>query len=723
MMAAREEELLKHVRSKKYQPATVDELATRLSVAETDRAEFAALLEEMQRQGMIVRVKKQWVDPVSAGLIVGRLQCNPRGFGFLVPAAEGEGEDVYVAEEDMGEGMDDDLVVVEMHRRAKQGRRGRKLGPAGRVIKVLEHRNRELVGTFRPGQKFGRVVPDNPRLFRDVYVAREDSAGAVEDDLVVVELTTWPSLRRNPEGVVRRVLGKAGDPAVDVQSVILEFGLPREFPAEVVRAAEQITAALPQAEIAHRRDLRQYTTVTVDPEDAKDFDDALSFYRDPKTDRPVVLVHIADISHYIAPDSALDLEARDRGNSVYLANEVVPMFPHQLSKQVMSLVEGEDRAAKTAILTFDEQGEISDYQVCHSVIRVDRRMSYTEVQKLLDALDADEFGAGIAVGMAAETVPQDVLELVKDLDALAGKLRRRRQEVGSIDLDMPDYDVNIDEHGRVVGVTEIVRDRSHGLVEEFMLSANRAVADFMVKKKLPALYRIHEAPQDEDRAAFEEFISTIMGKRVDAADRKALQALLAEVAGTHLSDAVNMQLLRSMQRALYAPSVSPHYALHFDRYCHFTSPVRRYPDLLVHHVLDSHLLKRTPAGQLRAEWRRKLSGIAKHCNEMQGRADEAEREIIKIKLLRYLQEHADEVFEAVVTGVMEYGVFLRLEDYAVEGLVKVQDIKDDFYRYDEKRGALVGTRTKRTFELGQPQKVTVAHIDMAQRRLDLLLQD
>jgi ribonuclease R len=719
MMPVGEEELLKLVRSKKYRPATVDELAERLSVSGADREEFSALLEEMQRQGLIVRVKKQWVDPLKAGLIVGRLQCNPRGFGFLVPAAEDEGEDVYVAEEDMGEAMDDDLVVVELHRRQTRGRRGRKLGPSGRVIKVIEHRNRELIGTFKPGQKFGRVVPDNPRLFRDVYVAKEDSLDAKEDDLVVVEVTAWPSLRRNPEGVVRNVLGKAGDPGVDVQSVILEFGLPREFPAAVDQAAEQITASLPKSELARRRDLRQYTTVTIDPEDAKDFDDALSFYRDPKTDRPVVLVHIADISYYIAPDGELDVEARSRGNSVYLANEVVPMFPHKLSKQVMSLVEGEDRAAKTVILTFDDEGEIGDYQICHSVIRVDRRMSYTEVQKILDALEAD----AVSAERVEQTVPQDVLDLLKDLDALAGKLRRRRQEVGSIDLDMPDYDVNIDERGHVVGVTEIVRDRSHGLVEEFMLSANRAVADFMVKRKLPALYRIHEAPLDEDRAAFEEFVSAILGKSIDAADRKALQALLADVAGTHLSDAVNMQLLRSMQRALYSPSVSPHDALHFARYCHFTSPVRRYPDLLVHQVLDRHLLQNAPAAQLRGEWKRKLPGIAKHCNEMQERADEAEREIIKIKLLRYLQDHMGEVFEAVVTGVMEYGVFMRLEDYAVEGLLKVQDIKDDFYRYDEKRGALVGTRTKRRFELGQPQKVTVAHIDMARRRLDLLLED
>jgi len=713
-----EEELLKLVRSKKYRPAGTDELAKRLSVPGSETEQFAELLDDVQRRGLLVRVKKRWVDPRSAGLVVGRLQCNPRGFGFLVPALEGE-EDIYVAEEDMGEAMHDDLVVVEMHRRPTRGRRGRKLGPAGRVIKVLEHRNREVVGTFVPGRKFGRVVPDNPRLFRDVYVATEDSLNATEDDLVVVEITSWPSLRRNPEGVVRRVLGKAGDPAVDVQSVILEFGLPREFPERVLRAAEKVSARLPKSELARRRDLRQYTTVTVDPEDAKDFDDALSFYRDPKTERPVVLVHIADISYYVAPDSELDKEARRRGNSVYLANEVVPMFPHELSKEVMSLVEGKDRAAKTVILEFDEQGDLQDYQLCHSVIRVDRRMSYTEVQKVLDALDADDFAAGIA----AETVPEDVLELLKELDTLAVCLRRRRQEIGSIDLDMPDYDVSIDESGHVVGVTEIVRDRSHGLVEEFMLSANRAVADFMTRKKLPALYRVHEPPPEEDLKEFADFIERVMNKKIDALDRKALQALLAQVAGTHLSDAVNMQLLRSMQRAVYSPAVKPHFALHFDRYCHFTSPVRRYPDLLVHQVLDQHLLGNAPAGRLRGQWRRKLPTIARHCNMTQARADEAEREIIKIKLLRYLQEHKDEVFEAVVTGVMEYGVFLRLEHYAVEGLVKVQDIKDDFYRYDEKKRALVGTRTGRTFELGQPQRVTIGRIDMARRQLDLLLHE
>ena len=506
---------------------------------------------------------------------------------------------------------------------------------------------------------------------------------------------------------------------MDVQSVILEFGLPREFSAEVNEAAEKITAQLPKSELAYRRDLREHTTVTIDPVDAKDFDDALSLYHDPKTGRPVVLVHIADIAYYVAPDSVLDKEARERGNSVYLADQVVPMFPHELSKKIMSLVAGDDRAAKTVILEFDDKGDVSDYQVCHSVIHVARRMNYAEVQKVLNALDADAVDAE----PAARDLPQNVLTVLKELDALAGKLRQRRQEAGSIDLETPDYDVDIDETGHVVGVTQIVRDRSHGLVEEFMLSANRAVADFMMKHKLPALYRIHEPPSDEDLEAFGEFVKAILGKGIDVSDRKALQALLAEVNGTHLSDAVNMQLLRSMQRALYSPTCKPHYALHFDRYLHFTSPVRRYPDLLVHQVLDKHLLKHVPAGQLNAEWGNKLASIARHCNAMQERADEAEREILKIKLLRYLQDHKDEVFEAVVTGVMEYGVFMRLEDYSVEGLMKVQDIKDDFYRYDEKRGILVGTRTKRTFEMGQPQKVTIAKIDMARRQLDLLLKE
>jgi len=716
-----EKDVMNLVRSKSYRQMRTEELARHFAVGQSELPEFLALLEDLERRGLLVRVKKNhWVNPERAGLMTGRLQCNARGFGFLLPIA-GDDEDVYVAEEDMGEAMHGDLVVVEVHRKKPGGggrRRRKNLGPSGRIIKVIEHRNQQVIGTFSPGRKFGRVVPANPRLFKDIYVARGDWLGAADGDQVLVALTAWPSLHRNPEGEVREVLGKAGSPGVDVQTVILEFGLPRSFPPEVLEAAARVRE-MPEGEMAKRRDLRNVTTVTIDPEDAKDFDDALSFQHDPATGKRVVMVHISDLSCFVLPGSVLDAEARERGNSVYLANEVVPMLPPEQSKDTLSLVEGKDRLAKTVTMQFDESAEMVGYAVSYSVINVDRRMSYTEVQEVLEAAESEE----PAAASAAERLPEEILRQLLDLDGLAGELRRRRREIGSVDLDVPEYEVHIGEDGRVVGVSQIVRDRSHGLVEEFMLSANRAVADFMQERKLPALYRVHEPPVEEDLAEFSDFILTILGRPIDAADRKELQNLLAEVAGTHLAEAVNMQLLRSMQRALYSPKLQSHFALHFDRYCHFTSPVRRYPDLVVHQILDQHLKQRRGADSLRAEWDEALPSIAGHCNETQERADEAEREIVKIKLLRYLEGHREQVFEGVVTGVQEYGLFVRLEDFSVEGLIKVQDIQDDFYRLDERKKALIGTRGGREFHLGQTVKVTVAKIDMARREIDLLLEE
>jgi len=729
---ADEKDVLRVVQSRSYREMNTDELARNLSVPAGEMDAFVALLQDLERRGALVKVKKMhWVNPERAGLVTGRLQGNEKGFGFVVPLVRRADEgDVYVAQEEMGEAMHGDLVVVEVHRK-KPGRAGgrapasgpgkvaKKLGPSGRIIKVLEHRNMNIIGTFVPGSKFGRVVPDNPRLFRDIYIAPDDWMGAQADDQVLVAVTEWPSLHRNPEGEIKQVLGKVGTPGVDLQSVIIEFGLPREFSAEVLREAERLRGSPSADERKKRRDFTKNITVTIDPEDAKDFDDALSFQRDRGTGRRVVLVHIADLSYHVPPDGILDLEARERGMSVYLANDVVPMLPHQQSKYTLSLVEGKDRLAKTVAMKFDEAGRLADYSLHHSIINVARRMTYTEVQEVLDAVDAE----GPAVAGAAERLPKPIANLLVELDALAGQLRERRVEKGSIDLDMPEYHVAVDEEGRVVGVSQLERFRSYGLVEEFMLSANRCVADFLRKNKLPGLYRIHDQPLEEDLEEFGAFIQPILGRRVNVLDRKELQHLIDEVSGTHLAEAVNMQLLRAMQRAVYSPHCKPHFALHFERYSHFTSPVRRYPDLAVHQILDQFVKERRNPAQLRHDWEAKLENIAAHCNEMQDRADEAEREIIKIKLLRYLQDHKDKVFEAVVTGVQEYGLFARLEGYSVEGLIKVQDIGDDFYRFDEKKKALIGTRRHREFRLGQPIKVTIKEINMARRQLDLVLYE
>ena len=704
--------------SRKFDSMTTKELSKHLGLTKDDQDELVGILEELQLQGHVVRIKgHHWVSPLNNGMLVGRLDCNQGGFGFVCPL-QGDIDDVYVAEEDLGPAMHNDLVVLEYHRSRKKGRRDR--GPAGRIVKVLVHENETIVGSFMPGKKFSWVAPDEPRLFRDIYIAKGDECGAEAGQKVVVRVTSWPTLHRNPEGEVVRILGKEGEPGVDVQSVIVQFGLPQEFPEDVKKAAAQIPEDPSEHDKWRRLSQTKYTTVTIDPEDAKDYDDALSLYRDVNSGNRVALVHIADCSHFIEPDGILDMEARDRGCSVYLASDVVPMLPERQSRDVLSLIEGKERLAKTVALEYDDDGELLDYSVFHSVVEVDERMTYTEVQQILDALDDEDNPASASV---LAKVPDDVVDLIQDLDHLAKQLRERRTQVGSVDLDVPEYDVSVNEKGEVISVTQIVRDPSHGLVEELMLAANCAVADFCKSKKLPALYRVHNEPEKEDLMEFSEFVMTVVGESIDARDRKQLQRLLTQVSDTPLREAVNMQLLRSMQRAQYDTTSDPHYALNFEDYCHFTSPVRRYPDLVIHQILDQHLREDRAPGELRAQWKKKLSGIATHCNERQYRADEAEREIVKIKLLRYLQDHLHEVFDGVITGVEEFGLFVRLQEYSLEGLVRVDDMKDDFYKLDPKHKALVGSRTNKTYQLGQSLSVVLDRIDMTRREADFLIHD
>jgi len=705
--------ILDLVRSRKYRSMTTEELARRLRLADEEVPELLAMLEKLQLEGHVVCVKKtHWVNPQKAGMVVGRLQCNPRGFGFVIPVPE-DTADVYVNEEDMGEALHNDLVVVELHKHRPRGRRG--AGPAGRIVKVLVHENERVIGTFMPGRRFGWVAADDPRLFRDIYVARGDEGGAGKGDKVLAKITAWPSLHRNPEGEIVRVLGKEGAPGVDVLSVIFQFGLPHEFSSAALKAAQRLKGKPSEEQKRRRRDYTARPTVTIDPEDAKDYDDALSLYRDPKTGHRIVLVHIADVSHYVPPGSALDVAARERGCSVYLANDVVPMLPQQQSREVLSLVEGEERPAKTVALEYDDSARLVGYSVCHSVVRVDRRMTYKEVKQVLDAADHPDDALAAPV---LQKLPEDVVDLLLDLDELARQLRSRRQDTGSVDLDLPEYDVRVNETGEVISVSQIVRDRSHSLVEELMLAANCAVADFMKQNRLPALYRVHDEPEEEDLAEFVEFVQTVIQRKINPLDRKQLQHLLADVAATPLREAVNMQLLRSMKRAEYSTVSRPHFALHFDNYCHFTSPVRRYPDLLIHQVLDEFMLGKQKPPSLRARWQNDLPAIATHCNETQQRADEAEREIVKIKLLRFLEGHKDEVFDAVITGVEEFGLFVQLQRYSVEGLIRVKDLKDDFYRLDTKRRALVGSRKGKIYRLGQALQVVLDKIDMARREAD-----
>jgi len=717
------ERILRFVGARRYRPMTSEQIAEHLSVGKDALQQFVETLHELQLEGSLVETReRRWADPEREEMTIGRLHCNPEGFGFVIPA--GEGEDVYVAQKDMSDALHNDVVVVQREQPKRRWSR-RPLGPAGRVVRVLKRANEEVIGTFKPGRKWSCVMPDDPRLCREVQIPPGKEGGAGQDDKVLVHLTKWPEPGQpgsSPEGDIVRVLGKDGAPGVDVESIILEFGLPHEFSERALKQAEAVPLDPPDKEKQKRRDLRRYPTAAIDPEDAWDRDDALSMYVDRHTGNRVVLVHIADVSRVVHPDSALDEEARERGCSVYLVSDFVPMLPRQLTQQVLSFTEDKDRLAKTVILEFDADAERVNYSICHSVVRTDVATTYREVRELLEAAESEDETAAASV-MAKW--PQEVAEMTIGMDELAQQLRRRRRRIGSVDLDVPEYDVRVAEDGRVSAVSQIERDRSHSLVEEFMLAANCAVAEFLKAHKLPGLYRTHEKPDEEHLQAFREFIQNVLSKDVDPFDRSQLQDLLAQVAGTKLAEAVNMELLRCMKRALYGPKVAPHFALHFDTYSHFTSPIRRYPDLVVHQILDQYLAGKLKSSNVRARWESILPAIADSANQSERRADEAEREIVKIKLLRFLSERsgpAGEVFDAVITGVQEYGFFAQLQRYSVEGLVKVASLKDDLYHFDEGKRALTGKKTGRTFRLGQAVQVTIDDMDLRRRQMDLKLK-
>ena len=722
-----EESIARLVRSRRYKPLTSKQLADHFSVPSDEVPAFTGTLGRLQIQGKIVRLRNnRWDDPQRANMVVGRLHCNPNGFGFVMPAAETK--DVYVADTDMGGALHNDTVLVEIRppeRRRRGPRRGR-LGPAGRIVRVLSRANENLIGTFVPGKDAGRVTPDNPSIIRDIHIPAGREGGAVKGDKVVVKIEPAPeAASRDVEtrGEVIRVLGRQGEPGVDVQSVIFEFGLPHEFPARVLSEAARIPAEPSQADRQKRRDFRAYTTVAVDPADARDRDDALSLYRESRSGHRIVLVHIADVSRYVHPDDPLDAEARQRGCSVYLIGDFVPMFPKDLTAGVLSLAEGKDRLAKTLILEFDDEADLLNFSVCHSVVNVDRAMTYEEVT---DLLKAAEPGGDAAPGDPPRRQRPDVRKVIFELDELAVQLRAKRRVVGSLDLDVPEYDVQVDSDGRVSAVLQIERDRSHDLVEEFMLCANRAVAGFMRDNKLPCIYRTHDEPEEEALGEFAQFVASIAGREVNPLDRSALQDLLADVADTPQRDAINMQLLRSMKRALYSPRPGRHFALHFDTYCHFTSPVRRYPDLVVHQVLDQYFAGKLASDNVRGRWNELIGGIANTSSACEQRAVEAEREIVKIKLLRYFKERPDrwkDTFDAVITGVQQYGLFAQLQGYWLDGLIKIKSLLDDSYRLDERQKALIGVQKGRVFHLGQAIRVTIDNVDPERRQMDLLLAE
>lgn len=703
-MLIENKKIVEYVCGKKYSPMNAKQLAANFDFGNEDFKDFCSILHDLEFKGEIVKVKDdQYACPKKVGLLIGVLECKSQGFGFVIPVKESV-NDIYVNEESMGEAMHGDLVVVRLPgKKVFKGKNPK--WDSGKIVKILNHANDTIIGLFKKNQNLNYVVPDNSALFKDVYVSDADANGAGNDDKVIVKIVQWPTRHLNPHGVVTKILGKEGTPGVDIDSIIYQFQFPHVFNDDIKKELENISEDISEIEIKNRVDLRQKTVITIDPDDAKDFDDAVSVEKSGKN--WLLGVHIADVSYYVKPGSAIDKEAKLRGNSIYFPEKVIPMLPEKLSNGICSLKEGEDRLAKSVFLTFDSYGNWLGNDIRNTVIRVKKRFNYNEVTKLLDEFDNNTTGH----------LSEDIKDLLVDMKSLREILFKKRMKRGSIELDLPEVDLKLDNEGNIVDVIKSVKDLSHSIIEEFMLIANEAVANFTREKKLPCLYRSHNEPDEDDMHGFADFIKGLKRKKLDPFDRVELQRVLDDAAGKPEAYAVNLMLLKSFKRAEYSINEYEHYALAIENYTHFTSPIRRYPDLFVHRSLDKHFSEKRDSGKdvFPEEY---LKELASHCSYTERRAEEAEREIIKVKLIRHIGDKINEVMDGIITGVEEYGFFVQIQENLLEGLVHVRTLTDDFYVLDKKNVVLKGFKKKNIFRIGDKVKVEICNVDKLKKQVD-----
>lgn len=684
------ERLAQLVSHPNYQPMEQAALARRLQIPPAEMKAFGEFLEQEEKTGRIMIVRhKFYILPKRLGFIVGHLQMNERGFGFLVPQDPAEA-DFYVGNEDTGTALHGDLVLA----RHKEQRRGRDERLRGEVAKVLQRKRRQLVGTLRKTPLFYYVVPDETRIPRDIYV-EAPSGQAPLGQKVVVELKEWTQANKPPEGVITEVLGAPDAPGVDLISIIRKHDLPTSFPEKVEQEAAEISAQIPSEEIRRRQDFRSLFTMTIDPDDAKDFDDALSYHLHPNGDFEI-FVHIADVSHYVTPGSALDLEARMRGNSVYLVDRVIPMLPEKLSNGICSLQPKVDRLVKTAIITLNRRGEIKHYRFAAGIIHSQKRFTYQEAFTLLK-----------------KPASTPLARHLHALNTMAQVLRKRRFAAGALDLDFPEVKVRVDDLGIPTGLEKNENDISHQLIEEFMLLANEVVALELKKRHRPGLYRIHEKPDPERLEEFRIQAKSMGFSCGDLTQRGEIQKLLHRVRGQSGESVVKIGLLKSLRRAAYSPQPLGHFGLSKLNYSHFTSPIRRYADLIVHRLIFD------PKLQLDQQ---QLAQVAQHLSQTERTASEAEQESIKLKKLEYFERLASATkrtsFSALILEVRASGLMVELPEFLIQGMVHLSALEGDLFVFSPQRLELQGQKTRIVLRSGQPLSVEVAGVDLARRQVD-----
>lgn len=694
-----------------YVPMKEKELAVFLQVAGEDRAQLKQILEELVLEGKLsVTARGKYIkgSGQAAAPLIGTFISNARGFGFV--EIEGREEDLYIPAEYVGNAFHMDKVEAALLPKGHGKRQEAK------IVRVVERTMTHIVGTYEKSKNFGFVRPDNTRISCDVFIPIERSKGAVTGHKVVVELTDYGKGGRNPEGKVVEILGHINDPGVDILSIVKGYDLPMEFPEKVLNQAERVAKEVSEADMAGRRDLRDVVMVTIDGEDAKDLDDAVSVSFDESTGLYRLGVHIADVTNYVQENSALDREAQKRGTSVYLTDRVIPMLPHTLSNGMCSLNEGVDRLALSCLMQIDTRGDIVDYEIVESVICVNRRMSYTSVKKILEDNDVPE------TEKYAELVPQFQL-----MAELSGLLRAKRKKRGAIDFDFPESKIILEPDGHPVDIMPYERNTANMLIEDFMLAANETVAQHFYWLEVPFVYRVHEKPDTDKIQKLNIFINNLgyymkavgrKGRKVsdEEVHPKEIQKLLKNIEGTPEEAMVSRLTLRSMKQARYSTESTGHFGLACQYYCHFTSPIRRYPDLQIHRIIKEQLRGRLNQERM-AHYREILDNVAKHSSETERRADEAERETDKLKKAEYMSERIGEEYNGIISGITAWGIFVELPN-TVEGMIHVSKLPGDYFCYNESTYEMTGEKTGISYRLGEPVRVRVAGTDSLTKAID-----
>lgn len=687
-----------------YVPMKFKELAMFLQVPREQREELREVLKILETEGKIYLSKRGKYCKGEAKHLTGVYLANPRGFGFVT--TEEDSRDVFISEDDRNGAFDGDRVEFVIIREPDSRRR------EGRIVKILSRGIVRVVGIYRKKakQNYGFVIPDDQKFDQDIFIPDEKSKGVVDGHKVVAELTSYGEEGKKPEGKVIEILGHINDPGVDIMSIVRGYDLPVEFSEKLLNQADRVAKDVSDADMQGRRDLRNWQMVTIDGEDAKDLDDAVSLTREGEN--YVLGVHIADVTNYVQENSAVDREAKERGTSVYLVDRVIPMLPHRLSNGICSLNAGEDRLALSCIMTVNPKGNVIGHEIAETVIRVDERMTYTGVKKILEDHDP------------AETQKyRELLPMLEQMQELSQILRERRQRRGSIDFDFPEAKIVLDDKGQPVEIMPYDRNVATKIIEDFMLLANETVAEDYYWQEIPFVYRTHEAPEEDKIRTLAAFINNFgysMHIGANEIRPKEIQKLLARAEDTPEETLICRLALRSMKQARYMPENVGHFGLAANYYTHFTSPIRRYPDLQIHRIIKDNLRGRMNEKKIE-HYQCILPEVTKHSSEMERRADEAERETMKLKKVEYMQQYVGEEFEGVISGMTKWGMYVELPN-TVEGMVHVTNMTDDHYDYYDDRYEMIGVHTNKTYKLGQKVRVRVIGTDRFLRTIDFEIE-